>query len=338
MTRPAEKQDLLSTEDLSTDEVKNLLELAARMRLRGPRDLLKGKTLGLLFQSPSLRTRVSFEVAMIQLGGSCIPLSGTGDVYALEASPESIMDGLAAEHVKDAARTLSRYVDSIGVRTSTRTDDWQRDREDPVLHAYAEHATVPVINLQSHMHHPCQALADIFTMKQKVRSLEGRELSIVWTQNPEAQSIGCSHSLALLATQLGMKVRIAHPQGFELDDEILARATQNAASTGGSLQVVHDLDEGVRGADFVYARSWRSLGSYNDPDRELLLKRSLDRWCLTEELLALGAPAWFLHPLPVRRNVSATDAVLDGERSLVYDQAENRLHTQKAVLVHLLSR
>ncbi|MDP6423458.1 MAG: N-acetylornithine carbamoyltransferase [Planctomycetota bacterium] len=333
---PAAKRDLLSTEDLDNDSVGNLLELAAHMQHRGPQDQLKGKTLGLLFQDPSLRTRVSFEVAMIQLGGSAIVLSSATDVYAFEAESQTVMDGVAEEHVKDAARTLSRYVDAIGLRAAIRTGNWEEDRTDALLRAYSQYASVPVVNLQSHMHHPCQALADIFTMRQECGDLAGKTLTLAWTQNPEPQSLGAPHSLALLAARMGMNVKVTHPQGFELDGEIMDSARAHADETGGSIQVMHDLEEGARGTDFVYARSWRSLGAYADPDRELLLKRSLDHWKITSDILALGNNAWFLHPLPVRRNLSVTDDVLDGERSLIYDQAENRLHTQKALLVSLM--
>ena len=331
-----EARHLLSTEDLSQDELRDLLELADRLPRKGPQSLLKGKTLGLLFEDPSLRTRVSFEVAMIQLGGSCIPLSSRGDLYELEATPASIMDGPEAEHVKDAARTLSRYVDAIGIRAAARGRSWAEDRQDALLQAYAAHASVPVINLQSQLHHPCQALADIATMRSKAHDLRGRKLAICWTQNPEAPSLGAPHSLLLLASRLGMDVTLAHPQGFELDDEVLEKAREHSTREGASLRVVHDMDDGVEGCEFLYARSWRALSCYDDPDRELLLKRSLDRWRVRAEHVDRDPAPWFLHPLPVRRNLSVEDSVLDGERSLVYDQAENRVHTQKALLVHLL--
>jgi ornithine carbamoyltransferase len=139
-----------------------------------------------------------------------------------------------------------------------------------------------------------------------------------------------------MATRLGMHLRIAHPQGFELDSEVLDKARQHAGRRGGSLEVSHDLESACEGADFVYARSWRSIAHYDDPDRESLLKRSLDHWIVTQELLDRGSPAWLMQPLPVRRNVSVTSEVLDGPWSLVGEQAENRLHLQKALLVTLL--
>jgi len=333
------KKDLLSTEDLSEPELTNLFELTDRIRSKGPRDLLKGKTLGLFFQDPSLRTRVSFEVAMTQLGGTCIQLSAAQDVYELEAAANTVMDGSAEEHVKDAARTLSRYLDAIGVRASARGRDWASDRQDLLLSAYAQFASIPVINLQSNVYHPCQALADVFTMKGTLRgssSLQGRTLSVVWVQSASSPSLGIPHSLVLLAARMGMNVNLTHPQGFELDGDVLDIAKNHAEANGGSIRTVHDPAEGIRGSDFVYARSWRSISCYGDPDRELLLKNGLDRWMITQDLLELGNAPWFMQPLPVRRNLSVTDEVLDGEHSLIYDLAENRLHVQKALLVQLL--
>ncbi|PIE24388.1 MAG: acetylornithine carbamoyltransferase [Planctomycetota bacterium] len=329
------KRDLLSPDDLNDEELVNLLELAERMQRRGPRDLLKGRILGLLFRDPSLRTRVSFDVAISQLGGRAIALS-SDDAYGVEAMPDAKMDGSAEEHVKDAALALSRYLDVLGLRESARGGSWKEDREDPLLRAYAEHASIPIINLQSHMHHPCQALADAMTMRSKVRELRGRRLTLAWTQDPQAQSVGVPHSLVLVATRLGMDLRIAHPQGFELDDEVLETARGHAARCGGTVEISHDLESACEGADFVYARSWRSIPSYDDPDRERLLKRSLDHWMLTPELIELGNPAWLMQPLPVRRKVSVASEVLDGPWSLIGEQAENRLHLQKALLVFLL--
>ena len=330
------RRQLLYNSDLQDDEIKNILELTQRIKDRGPRDLLKGKTMGLIFQDPSLRTRVSFEVAMIQLGGSCIQLRTEGDLYALEASAETVMDGSAPEHVKDSARTLSGYLDAIGIRASRKGNDWASDREDVLLNGYAEHATVPVINLQSHMAHPCQALGDIFTMQSKVRSLAGRSLSLTWTQNPASPGLGIPHSLVLLAARMGMNIKLAHPQGFGLDEEVMQEAQEHASRMGGKLEVIHDIEEGTQGADFVYARSWHSLRCYDDPDREALMKRSLDHWIVTQELISASSSAWVMQPLPVRRNLSVTDEVLDGDRSLIYEQAKNRLHVQKALLLHLL--
>jgi ornithine carbamoyltransferase len=335
-----ETLSFLRPADLDDSEILDLLELTDRIRDRKPRNLLQGKTLGMIFESKSLRTRVSFAVAMIQLGGSALTLSAPDDLYPFsnEEEGDDLFEGHQVEDIRDAARTLSKYLDAVGIRFSKRGESWEKDRQDLELLTFAKNSEIPVINLQSKVHHPCQALADIYTMRQKVRTLKGRRLSIAWVQSPSSQSPGIPHSLLALACRMGMKVTLAHPQGFELDEEIQAQARRDAASSGGSLQTVHDLDKGIQDSDFLYARSWASLTHYGDPDREALLKRSLGAWNLSMAHYQKAGQPWFLQPLPVRRGVSVATEVLEGERSLVYPQAENKLHVQKALLVHLLSR
>ncbi len=330
------KRDLLSAVDLAPEELENLLELASRMKGRKPGHVLAGKTLGLLFFDRSLRTRVSFEVAMVQLGGHCINIFADREIYDLEPEEQVVMDGLAEEHVKDAARTLSRYVDALGIRFTSRKGSWDRDRQELLLRSYATHATIPVINLESVQEHPCQAVADMLTMRENLVTLRGRRFTLAWSDHPEPKSLGPSHSVLTLAATLGMEVTVAHPLGFELDPEILKTARERSEQSGGSLRVVNDLGEGTRGAEVLYARSWGSRKYWEDPEREGMVKRSLQSWRIDREVMDQTDNALFMHPLPVRRNVVATDDVLDGPRSVIYDQAGNRLPVQKALLIHHL--
>jgi len=331
------KRDLLTTQTLKREEVLNLLDLAARMKLKGPGNLLAGKTLGLIFFDKSLRTRVSFEVAMVHLGGHCVIISSAySDIYELEPEESAVMDGRADEHIKDAAATLSRYLDALAVRHVGTRRVYEIDRRDPVVAGYARFATVPVINMESETQHPCQAIADVMTMREHAVRLEGRKLSIVWTNHPEPRSMSVPNSLVTLAAKMGMEVTLAHPLGYELDPDVMAAAQLEARAAGGAVRVVNDLGDGMEGADFVYAKSWGSLKYYGDPEREALVKRSLGDWLVTGELMQRTSKARFMHPLPVRRNVGVTDEVLDGENSIVYEQAGNRLHSQKAILVNLL--
>ncbi|MCC6670561.1 MAG: N-acetylornithine carbamoyltransferase [Planctomycetes bacterium] len=329
------KRDLLTSGDLGSQELDNLLDLAARMKGRHPGSLLAGKTLALLFFDRSLRTRVSFEVAMVQLGGHCIVISPEREMYDLEPTEQAVMDGRAEEHVKDAARTLSRYVDFLGIRQVAKSGPWERDRRDLLLRAYAQHASVPVINLESASEHPCQALADVLTMRENLQRLRGRKLVLAWANHPESRSPGASHSVLTLAATLGMDVTIAHPLGFELDEAVVQTARQRAGDSGGKVQIVNDLDAAMQGADVVYSRSWGCLKHWGDAEREAMLKRALQAWRIDRELMARTKDALFMHPLPVRRNVAVTDEVLDGPRSVVYDQAANRVHVQKALLAWL---
>jgi len=329
------KRDFLSTADLSRADLDNLLDLAARVKGKRPGQVLAGKTLGLLFFQPSLRTRVSFEVAMVQLGGHCINLS-SDDLYELEPREQAIMDGAAEEHVKDAARTLSRYVDALGIRAASRTGTWERDRQELLLRSYAKFASVPVINLESSFAHPCQALADVMTMRENLVSLKGRKLTLLWCNHPEPKSLGPTHSLVQLAALSGMQITLAHPLGFEIDDDVLQKSRQVANDAGGSLQVVNDMHAAARGAEVLYARSWGSTKHWHDAEREAMVKRSLQSWRVDEALMATTQQALLMHPLPVRRNVAATDGVLDGKQSLIYEQAANRAHVQKSLLMQLL--
>ena len=331
-----QKRDLLSASDIAPGELENLLELTGQLKGRRTESILSGKTLGLLFFDRSLRTRVSFEVAMVQLGGTCINITADKEMYDLEPEEQVVMDGSAEEHVKDAARTLSRYVDALGVRHSRPTGPWDHDRQDLLVHSYAEHASVPVINCESVMEHPCQGIADMFTMRERMRDLKGRKLTIAWCNHPEPKPMGPSHSLLTLAASAGMDVTVACPLGFELDAGVMETARGRAADTGGSIEVNNDLRDGVRDADVVYARSWGSTRYWQDTERDAMVKRSLQAWRVDDSLMEATDNAFLMHPLPVRRNVVATDAVLDGPRSVIYDQAENRLHVQKALLVQLL--
>ncbi|MEZ6038507.1 MAG: N-acetylornithine carbamoyltransferase [Planctomycetota bacterium] len=329
------KRDFLSTAGLSRTELDDLLDLATRVKGKRPGQVLGGKTLGLMFFQPSLRTRVSFEVAMVQLGGHCINLSAD-DLYELEPGEQAIMDGRAEEHVKDAARTLSRYVDALGIRSASRSGTWEHDRRELLLRSYAEHASVPVINLETCFEHPCQALADMLTMRENLLSLQNRKLTLLWCNHPEPKSLGPTHSVLQLAALMGMDVTLAHPLGFEVDHEVLERSKQTAGAAGGSVRVVNDMGEAARGTEVLYARSWGCTKYWDDNEREAMVKRSLQDWRVDEQLMSQTDNALLMHPLPVRRNVAATDAVLDGERSRIYEQAANRAHVQKALLMQLL--
>lgn len=336
LTTDSKQNNLLSAADLTPNELQQLLERAGEMKQQRSGTELAGKTLGLLFFDRSLRTRVSFEVAMRQLGGHCINVFADKEIYDLTPEEQVVMDGRAEEHVKDAARTLSRYVDALGVRQISQTGAWERDREDRLIRSYAEHASVPVINLETVQEHPCQAIADILTIRENLTSLEGKKLTLAWSNHPQPKGMGASHSILTLAAMVGMKVTVAYPLGFELDQDVMKRASVAAAEAGGSVEVVNDLEEGARGAEVLYARSWGSLKYWNDPERESMIKRSLQSWQVDESIMAQTADALFMHPLPVRRNVAVSDAVLDGPRSVIYDQAANRVPVQKALLTSLL--
>ena len=335
MDAPAQAH-LIHLGDLSRAQLEDLLELAVRAKRKGSRGVLTGRTVGLLFFRGSLRTRTSFEAAMYQLGGNTINLSAQSDFWDLEVGEGRVMDGRAPEHIRDAAAVLSCYVNALAIRTRPAGSSWSVDRKDPEIRAWAGHARVPVINMESALWHPLQALADLMTLRESLGELAQRRLAVVWTHSPTAATPAVVHSLLHAAAAEGMEVRVAHPPGFELDEEVLAGAASLAKQSGGSVQTGLGAADAVEGAHVVYARSWQSLEDYGNPTLASSRRSRTSGWTIDERLLARGEEARFMHAMPVRRNLEVQDAVLDGPRSLVVQQAENRLHTQKALLTMLL--
>ncbi len=327
-------KDFLSTGDLCPREWCDLLDLAARIKAGETAGSLEGKTLGLVFFNPSLRTRVSFEVGMQQLGGQVVNLNIGQGVWALETREGAVMDGACSEHLREAAAVLSRYVDALGVRAFAAGKNWSMDRQDPVVGGFARHAGVPVINLESAVWHPCQALADALTWRELGLGA-GTPIVLSWTYHPKALPMAVPNSVVLAAAQAGMVMTVLRPPEFALDRGLMEKAGAVAATTGGSLSETHDLDC-LEGARVVYAKSWGSLENYGMTEAEALLRARYRRWMVSGEWMGRTDRARFMHCLPVRRNVVVSDEVLDSAASVVVDQAENRLHVQKALLLKIL--
>ena len=302
-------KDLVSIADLSAEEMAALLDLAAELKTRGrPPATLQGKILALIFQKPSLRTRVSFEVGMAQLGGQAMYLSqqevGLGE----------------RESIPDAARVLSRMVDAIVARTFRHRD----------VVDLARSASVPVINGLSDDEHPCQVLADLLTMREHRGRLAG--LRLAWV----GDGSNVVNSLLLAAPRTGLNLRIATPRGYEPNGRVLAAAADEAARADVELEILNDPRAAVRGADFVYTDAWYSMGQEAERATRLPVFRPYQ---VNAALLAeASSDVRVLHCLPAHRGEEIADDVLDGPASVVLDQAENRIHAQKAVLVRLLAQ
>jgi ornithine carbamoyltransferase len=304
-------RDLLSVADLSAADVHGLFDTAERLKLefrdaRRHADMpLAGRTLAMLFQKPSLRTRVTFEAGMAQLGGTAIYL------------PEDAVMG-AREAVRDVARNLSRFVDGIVARTGPHE----------VVLELAAQASIPVINGLTLREHPCQALADVFTIREHLGRLDGAVVTFVGDGN------NVYHSLALLGATLGMEVRLAHPARYGPDERITERAQALAAASGGRLVFGTDPMELVRGASIVYTDAWTSMGQEVEAEAR---RDAFAGYAVDDALLdAAGQDVMAMHCLPAHRGQEITSAVMDGSRSLIFEQSENRLHVQKALLVGLL--
>jgi len=300
------KKDLLSVVDLSRGEVEQLVEQALVMKQGGMRCLLPWRSVALLFEKPSLRTRVSFDVAVAQLGGHCLYLS-----------PQEVGLG-KREPVPDVARVLSRYVDCIVARVFSHQ----------TLVALAQSASISVINALSDVEHPCQALADLLTIREKKGRMEGLRLAFVGDGNNVARS------LALLSAMMGVDFAIASPAGYQLDEDTVKQARSLAAINGSKVVVTGDPAEAVRDADVVYTDTWASMGQEEETGAR---RKAFADYQVNGSLLSLAKQdVVFMHCLPAHHGEEVTSDVLNGPASIVFDQAENRLHMQKAVLAQIL--
>jgi N-acetylornithine carbamoyltransferase len=336
MPSPTSPRHLVRLHDLNADELNDLLDLSGRLRARTGRAVqrpLEGQTVGMLFFRGSFRTRVSLETAIHSLGGHPIHLNAESDFWELEHAEGAVMDGRSPEHIKDAAAVLSHYVDAIAIRPPILNRSWKEERKDRVIEAWTRHADVPVINMESALWHPLQALGDLLTLRDALGDLRDKRLAISWVQSPQPQSPAPIHSLITAAMRMGMDVSVAHPPGYELDERVLQEARDGSDR---ELRCGLTQEEAVDGARVIYARSWRSLETWDNPTLAASRLAKHKAWRITEDLMAQGENAQLMHAMPVRRNVEVTDEVLDGHRSLLLTQAENRLHTQKALLSRFL--
>ncbi len=300
--------DLISIHDLAREQVSGILDLAVRIKTSPAtyRNALPGKTLAMIFEKPSLRTRVSFEAGMTQLGG-----------HAINLAPADISMG-ARESIPDVARTLSGMVDGIMARTFSHQ----------AIVDLARHATVPVINGLSDHLHPCQALADFLTIREALGRTQGVKVAYVGDGN------NVTHSLMYAAAKLGAHLRAATPPGYEPDADVVRQAREDAAVTGARLEAGHDVEAAVAGADVVYTDTWASMGQEAEHDARVVAFRPYQ---VNASVMARAGPgAIFMHCLPAHRGEEVTDEVIDSKASVVFQQAANRLHAQKAILALLL--
>jgi N-acetylornithine carbamoyltransferase len=327
----------LNTQDWSRSELDALLAQASLFKHNRIGSELRGRSIALVFFNPSLRTRTSFEVGAFQLGGQAVVLSPGKDAWAIEFEPGVVMEGEAEEHIAEVARVLSRYVDLIGVRAFPKFQDWSVDREDRVLRGFAKYATVPVINLET-ITHPCQELAHALALQERFGTdLRGRKYVLTWTYHPKALNTAVANSALTIATRMGMDVTLLCPtEEYLLDPRYMEIGARNAAENGGSLRVSHDIAAAYTGADVVYAKSWGALPYFGDWEREKPVREQFRHFIVDEAKMALTNGGVFSHCLPLRRNVKATDAVMDSPACIAVDEAENRLHVQKAVMAALI--
>jgi N-acetylornithine carbamoyltransferase len=327
----------LSTQELTRDEIERLLDAAQGYRQSPIGDALKSKAVALVFLNPSMRTRTSFEIGTWQLGGHAVVLQPGKDAWGIEFQPNVVMDGDAEEHIAEVARVLSRYVDLIGLRAFPKFQDWSVDREDRVLRAFARHATVPVINMETILH-PCQELAHALMLRDRLctNDFRGRKYVLTWTYHPKPLNTAVANSALLIATRLGFDVTLLCPTPeYVLDEQFMTQARSNCAESGGSLAISHDIDSAYTDAQVVYAKSWGALPYFGRWDEEKPIRDAHRHFIVDEAKMHLTNDAVFSHCLPLRRNVKATDGVIDAPYCGAVDEAENRLHVQKALMAAL---
>jgi N-acetylornithine carbamoyltransferase len=326
----------ISTIDWSRQELDGLLSLAAELKKSPWQKTLQQKSIALLFLNPSMRTRTSFELGMQQLGGVAIVLQPGKDAWGVEFNPGVIMDGDAEEHIAEVAGVLSRYCDMIAIRAFPPFKDWSIEKNDSVIKALAQHATVPVINMETIVH-PCQELALMLTLKEHLGEVQNRKFLLTWTWHPRPLNTAVANSALLIATKFGMDVTLLCPEpAYRLDSQYESAAERFCEESGGTFQVSHDIDAAYSGADVVYAKSWGALSAYGQPDLEWEMRKNYRHFMVDEEKMALTNNALFSHCLPLRRNIKATDGVMDAPYCVAIDEAENRLHVQKALMLTLM--
>ena len=324
-------RDFISTQDWDKKNLDQLLDLAKDMK-KNPqkyRNTLDGKSICMFFYNPSTRTRNSTQVAAYQLG--------------MHPTFNSIKDswiGYKSESIKDTSVVLARYYDAMGIRIFPNAVNWEYKEGHRIMREFSKWSTVPIINFEDDQFHPLQALTDIFTIQEKMKNAKGKKMVISWAYHPNPLPLSVPNSTLLISSKYGMDVTLVHPKNFDLDDEIVDLAKKNAKESGGTVEVSNNIEEAYDDADVVYVKSWGSIKQYGNAKEEKKLRIPYrDDWRISNNYLDYTkSNSIFMHCLPIRRNIVADDSVVDGKHSIVYDQAENRLYTIKALLYYMLQK
>ncbi len=344
-TKSLRGRDFLTLRDFSQEEIGTFIDLGLDLKRRFALEekhshLLEDKSLYMIFYNQSLRTRNSFESGMTQLGGHAHYLA-SDKIYtpAVEGDEEAY----STERVSDVARVLERYGDAIAIRMYGPPTGWVYGRASNYMEEFARWTDVPILNMECDKYHPCQALTDVMTMKEKLGSLKDKKFVMSWAYSPSYEKpLSVPQSAIIAASKMGMDVVQAQPKGFELDDDILDACDTYAEDSGGSFEVSYDMDEAFEDADVVYPKCWgakdefQNVAAGDDSGMTELFEANKDWKCDQEKMAKAKDNAYYMHCLPADRGFEVTDEVMDGDQSVVFDQAENRLHAQKAVMGALM--
>jgi N-acetylornithine carbamoyltransferase len=327
----------LNLADFSHEQIRDLLGLAQRLQDEPEPRALAGKVLGLVFMNPSLRTLASFQAGMARLGGSSFVITPGQGTWQLETRLNAIMKGAAAEHIREGIPVLASYCDALGVRAFAEGKNLELDLSESLFAMIDQLCDKPLINLESAMSHPCQALADWRTMDE-LKLAKRAKFVLSWVYHPKALPLAVPAATVHMAAMRGMEVVVLRPDGFALPPQIMENARLAAAAAGGSLTETSDRTAALAGASVLYAKEWGTTTYYGDAEADARLRADLSDWCVRERWFAGALPdAKLMHCLPVRRNVAVADEVLDGPRAVVKREAFNRMAVQMAVLHRMLT-
>lgn len=336
-------RDFITLMEFDREEIETILDTAFDLKrrwIRGePHELLKGKTLFMLFYNRSLRTRNSFEAGMTQLGGHAHFLE-PGAVYTPALPGEE--KAYSTERISDVARVLAEMGHGIAIRIYGKNTGWIYGKGNLVIREFARWARIPVINMEDDMYHPCQALADLMTMMEKLGpDLQGKKFVMSWAYSGSVEKpLAVPQSAIIAASFFGMDITLAHPRGFDLDPNVLGFVQKNVKRYGGNLKIVHDMDEAFKDAVVVYPKSWTSQPTDGktpmDPEKAKALFEANRHWITTEERMKLTNDAIYMHCLPADRGMEVTDEVIDGPNSVIIEEAANRLHAQKGLMALIM--
>jgi N-acetylornithine carbamoyltransferase len=327
----------LDLADFSRDEILELLALAQRLQDRPEPRALAGKILGLVFFNPSLRTLASFQAGMARLGGNSFVITPGQGTWQLETKMNAVMNGASAEHIREGIPVLASYCDALGVRAFADGKDLDADMNESLFRQIDALCDKPLINLESAISHPCQALADWRTLDE-LRVAPSAKFVLSWVYHPRALPLAVPAATLQMAAMRGMEVVVLRPEGFALPAALMERARSAAAAAGGQVSETADRAAALKGAHVIYAKEWGSTSHYGDAAGDTRLREKLLGWCVRESWFDAAQPgAKLMHCLPVRRNVAVADEVLDGARAAVRPEAFNRLAVQMAVLHRMLA-
>ena len=323
--------------DLSIAEINELIALSRKLEEKPEPRALEGKVLSLLFLSPSLRTLISFQSAMARMGGSTFVVSPEMSIHGIESLSGIVMDGAAAEHIREAIPVIASYGDAIGIRAFAKRENLDDDLNDREFHNLTSLCDTPYINMESAINHPCQSLGDWKTMDDLGVPTNSGKFVLSWSWHPNPLPFAVPAATVHMAAMRGMDVTVLRPEGYELPDSVMEKARQAATMSGGSITETDDRASAMQDCEVIYVNSWTSTQHYGDQRAEDKVKDELRHWCVEESWFDNAASdCRFMHCLPVRRGVTVADHVLDGARSVVITEARNRMSVQMALLYQML--